>query len=466
MSDSTALVPAPQVMMSRSTFDPQDIDQASRVAGDIAKSTLVPPHLRGKPYDVFATIMYGRELGLSTMQSCLGIWIEPRTGRPGLYEQTALALVMSSPLCEYFQMLESDDEKAIFETKRRNYPKPTKLGFTISQARVAKLLGKDNWANYPAAMLRARAALHLARAVYPDILANVYTPDEIAEMKETIEASAAAEVMRAPPPPAAAAPAPVVPSPAKVSPPPALSSAGTPILNPETGYAPGRTVLENSAEHLEMIKRDRAEREREEKAEAVARDSAAKKAVAAAAGPGAGAANVALGGNPEVRKDPAPVLPPKRTAPCGTCGRSPADHYFHTSRGLEIDATCNLEPVTKAPTPSEPKPNSPEDVGYRATNAAAPPSGQLDLAAPPPPGAGPGGFTDGLLDDEPRPIDKSKAALRFAEAQSEAELERHWAELVGPIIRAQQITPDEKKGIEGEYIKHRRRVRAAAGGAK
>jgi hypothetical protein len=47
------------------------------------------------------------------------------------------------------------DQRAIYETKRVGST-PVKISFTIEQAKQAGLTGKDNWRNYPAAMLRAR----------------------------------------------------------------------------------------------------------------------------------------------------------------------------------------------------------------------------------------------------------------------------------------------------------------------
>jgi hypothetical protein len=51
----------------------------------------------------------------------------------------------------------------------------------MEQARVAGLVrGGGQWQTYPEAMLRARCAAALARIVYPDLVAGVYDPDELA----------------------------------------------------------------------------------------------------------------------------------------------------------------------------------------------------------------------------------------------------------------------------------------------
>ena len=53
------------------------------------------------------------------------------------------------------------------------------MDWTLADAERAKLTGKDNWAKFPKAMLRARVSADLCRAVFPDALMGVYDPDEM-----------------------------------------------------------------------------------------------------------------------------------------------------------------------------------------------------------------------------------------------------------------------------------------------
>lgn len=175
----TAMVPADDGALA---FVPRNMDEAFAMSTEFAKSDLLPKHLRGRPHDVMITIAYGRELGLSPMQSIQGIYVVE--GKPGVSAQMAVALVKSHPdVCEYFDLKESTPAIATYETKRRGASSPVLLSFTIEEAKQAGLTGKDNWRKYPAAMLRARAAMHLARDVYPDLIANVYDEDELREIE-------------------------------------------------------------------------------------------------------------------------------------------------------------------------------------------------------------------------------------------------------------------------------------------
>lgn len=58
------------------------------------------------------------------------------------------------------------------------------LAWTFAQAKQIGLTGKDNWKNYPRAMLRARVVSEGIRTVYPGVLVGEYTPEEVQDFKE------------------------------------------------------------------------------------------------------------------------------------------------------------------------------------------------------------------------------------------------------------------------------------------
>ena len=62
-------------------------------------------------------------------------------------------------------------------------PKPVLIEWTFAQATKAGLTGKDNWKNYPRAMLRARVVSEGVRTVYPAVCVGVYTPEEVQDFE-------------------------------------------------------------------------------------------------------------------------------------------------------------------------------------------------------------------------------------------------------------------------------------------
>ena len=173
-------------------FVPSDADQAYRMARALAESGLLPEHLRGKVSDIFVTLLMGHELGLTPMQSIRGVYVV--SGKPSLAADAMVALaVRSRDICSYFRVVSSDSKSATYETLRVGSPEPTRMSYTIEQARNAGLFtdGKSStWTKHPDAMLRARCSSALARAVYPDLLMGVYDPDEAREFARGPQADA------------------------------------------------------------------------------------------------------------------------------------------------------------------------------------------------------------------------------------------------------------------------------------
>jgi len=53
------------------------------------------------------------------------------------------------------------------------------LSWTLAKAKAIGIANKDNWKNYPRAMLRARVVSEGIRSVYPGCVVGVYTPEEV-----------------------------------------------------------------------------------------------------------------------------------------------------------------------------------------------------------------------------------------------------------------------------------------------
>jgi hypothetical protein len=61
------------------------------------------------------------------------------------------------------------------------------LSWTFEQAKRIGLTSKDNWRNYPRAMLRARVISEGIRTVYPGVLTGEYTPEEVMDFSPAQE---------------------------------------------------------------------------------------------------------------------------------------------------------------------------------------------------------------------------------------------------------------------------------------
>ena len=61
-------------------------------------------------------------------------------------------------------------------------PKPVAITWTIDMAKRIGLANRDNWRNYPRAMLRSRCVSEGVRTVYPGIAVGIYTAEEVQDM--------------------------------------------------------------------------------------------------------------------------------------------------------------------------------------------------------------------------------------------------------------------------------------------
>jgi hypothetical protein len=59
------------------------------------------------------------------------------------------------------------------------------VSWSLAQAKSIGIANKDNWRNYPRAMLRARCVSEGIRSVYPGCVVGVYTPEEIQDFKQS-----------------------------------------------------------------------------------------------------------------------------------------------------------------------------------------------------------------------------------------------------------------------------------------
>jgi hypothetical protein len=105
-------------------------------------------------------------------------------GRHGLSAALMVALVLKSGLAEYFEPVKFDETEAIFETKRKGARNAVPMKHTIEMAMKAGLVKPNsNWEKVPTDMLVARCQARLCRMIYPDLLAGLYTPDELDEIR-------------------------------------------------------------------------------------------------------------------------------------------------------------------------------------------------------------------------------------------------------------------------------------------
>jgi hypothetical protein len=170
-------------------------DDAFRFAKMVASSEFAPKDFKGKAESCLLAIQHGSEVGLSPMQSLQSIAVI--NGRPTIWGDAALALVQSSPVCEYVKEYtegQGDSLTAVCEAKRRGYPAPTVSRFSMADAKRAGLAGKQGpWSQYPERMLALRARGFALRNAFADALRGLITAEEAQDYPDAPAAVARAQ---------------------------------------------------------------------------------------------------------------------------------------------------------------------------------------------------------------------------------------------------------------------------------
>jgi hypothetical protein len=122
-------------------------------------------------------VMAGSELGLPPFASMAGIHVIQ--GKPVLGANVIATLVKNDPRYDY-RIKQADDKACVLEWYEDG-KRVGEAGFTIEEAEIAGLTGKDNWKKYKPDMLFARSISRGSRRFAPGIFGGspVYTPDEM-----------------------------------------------------------------------------------------------------------------------------------------------------------------------------------------------------------------------------------------------------------------------------------------------
>ncbi len=175
----TTTKPAQPAALATTTSDytralePTDMSSAFKVAAMCAKIGICGVT---SPEDALVRIMAGREEGLSTIQALRLVYVV--NGRPSFDAGYLVSKCQNHPDCEYFEPVESTDQKATYRTKRKGRSEFV-MSYTVADAERDGLVKKGgNWATARPDMLRARCSSKLARAYWQDAVSGVMSRDE------------------------------------------------------------------------------------------------------------------------------------------------------------------------------------------------------------------------------------------------------------------------------------------------
>lgn len=168
-----------ELSTNKFNFEITSMQQAMDYAKMISESELAPKDYRGKPGNVIIAMQFGAEIGLKPMQAIQNIAVI--NGRPSIWGDAMIALVMNSPLCEYIhEKIENDT--AYCSVKRKGDDREYTYEFSKADAKQAGLLGKSGpWGQYPDRMMQMRARGFALRDKFSDVLKGLAMAEEVSD---------------------------------------------------------------------------------------------------------------------------------------------------------------------------------------------------------------------------------------------------------------------------------------------
>lgn len=173
-------------------LDGAAISALGKFSDIVCKAGTCPEALRGKPNDVFLTIMTGLDFGFKPTQAFNLVYIVK--GRASLSAEGMRSLLFQ--LGHDFVVVESSATKCVVQGRRKGSDVWHEASFTREQAKQAKLNGA-NWDGYPEDMLFARATTRLCKRFFPDVTNGLPSSEELydeqrhAQQRPTLAAVAA-----------------------------------------------------------------------------------------------------------------------------------------------------------------------------------------------------------------------------------------------------------------------------------
>ena len=101
-------------------------------------------------------------------------------GRPALKADAMLARFQQAGGSVQWKEYTDDKVTGVFSHPQGG---TLELSWTLAQAKAIGIANKENWRNYPRAMLRARVISEGIRSVYPGCVVGVYTPEEVQDFE-------------------------------------------------------------------------------------------------------------------------------------------------------------------------------------------------------------------------------------------------------------------------------------------
>jgi hypothetical protein len=170
-----------QTLVSMKGTEAETLPQLMEISQLLASSEMIPANYRGKPQDILAAGLHGKELGMGIMTALKNIAVI--NGRPAVFGDGLLAICQGKPDFQDIKEEFSDAGMVAICTVVRRGRTPVVRRFSQADATAAGLWKKSGpWTTYPKRMLQMRARAFALRDAYSDAISGIYVAEEAQDM--------------------------------------------------------------------------------------------------------------------------------------------------------------------------------------------------------------------------------------------------------------------------------------------
>ncbi|GAB3388296.1 recombinase RecT [Lysobacter fragariae] len=171
---------------------PTSIHDALQLADIMAKASLIPEHLRNKPGDCLLIVMQAQRWGMDAVSvaQCTSV-VRGKLCYEGKLVAAALYAMGAIDGRLRYDFSGNGESRKVTVTGR---PRGTTVDQSVDGTVADWKTDNGNWKKSPDDMLVYRGTRQWARRYAPEALLGVYTPDELEEAPQTVDARVVATI--------------------------------------------------------------------------------------------------------------------------------------------------------------------------------------------------------------------------------------------------------------------------------
>lgn len=157
----------------------------------LARTNFVPDSFQGKPDQITAAMMYGREIGIPPVTTLQNMHVIK--GKVGMYAEQLRAMILAAG--HEYEIDETTSDRCVMQARRKGSERWHTFEYTMDQAKRSGDFAKnDMYQKRPKEMLFARCSGVMAHSLFPDVIRGMGTIEELESVDDAETPPAAPEV--------------------------------------------------------------------------------------------------------------------------------------------------------------------------------------------------------------------------------------------------------------------------------